>query len=65
LIKGKFVKGIALAKDFEQLEYIEQKIKTTSQINRRTKVGRALTKELSDLAQEKAQTLITNGATPF
>lgn len=58
-------RAIGLAENLEQLAYVEDKIKTTDKINRRTKAGREMTQELLSLAQEKAKTLIINGETPF
>lgn len=61
----KFEKAIGLAESLEQLDYVEDKINTTSQINRRTKEGRKLTQKLLNLANEKAQLLIKQGSQPF
>lgn len=61
----KFEKAIGLAENLEQLYYVEEKINTTSQINRRTKEGRELTQKLLNLANEKAQLLIKKGEQPF
>lgn len=61
----KFKQAIDLAENLEQLDYVIEKINTTSQINRRTKEGRALTQKLLKLANDKAQLLINKGEQPF
>ena len=61
----KFKQAIDLAENLEQLDYVIEKINTTSQINRRTKEGRALTQKLLKLANDKAQLLINQGEQPF
>ena len=61
----KFKQAIDLAENLDQLDYVIEKINTTSQINRRTKAGRDLTKKLLKLANDKAQLLINNGEQPF
>lgn len=61
----KFERAIDLAENLEQLDYVIEKINTTSQINRRTKTGRALTQKLLKLANDKAQLLINQGEQPF
>lgn len=60
-----FLKAIDLAETLEQLDYVIDKLETTSQINRRTKAGRDLTKKLLKLANDKAQLLINQGEQPF
>ena len=61
----KFERAIDLAENLEQLDYVIEKINTTSQINRRTKTGRELTQKLLKLANDKAQLLINQGEQPF
>ena len=61
----KFKQAIDLAENLEKLDYVIEKINTTSQINRRTKEGRALTQKLLKLANDKAQLLINQGEQPF
>ncbi len=61
----KFKQAIDLAENLDQLDYVIEKINTTSQINRRTKEGRALTQKLLKLANDKAQLLINQGEQPF
>lgn len=51
--KEKVIKAVSLAEDFDQLDYIQDKIKSTKLINRRTKQGRDLTDELLDLTQQR------------
>jgi len=61
----KFKQAIDLAENLDQLDYVIEKINTTSQINRRTKTGRELTQKLLKLANDKAQLLINQGEQPF
>jgi len=61
----KFKQAIDLAENLDQLDYVIEKINTTSQINRRTKEGRDLTQKLLKLANDKAQLLINQGEQPF
>ena len=61
----KFKVAIDVAKNFEQLEHIENKLKVTSQINRRTKEGRETTKTIERYMSFKRQLLINNGEQPF
>jgi hypothetical protein len=61
----KFKQAIDLAENLDQLDYVIEKINTTSQINRRTKEGRELTQKLLKLANDKAQLLINQGEQPF
>jgi hypothetical protein len=63
--KDKILKAISLTDTLENLEFIDEKIRTTSQINRKTKQGRELTQELLTLTNRKAQELINSGAEPF
>lgn len=63
--KDKILKAISLTETLENLEFINEKIRTTSQINRKTKQGRELTQELLTLTFKKLQELINNGAVPF
>lgn len=60
-----FSKAILKARTLEELDYITEKLLVTSQINRRTKAGRELSKELLAKLQEKGRELITMGETPF
>lgn len=52
-------------KTLQQVTEVENAIKKTSQINRRTKAGRELTNELLNMCQVKAQQLIEKGELPF
>lgn len=63
--KDKIIKAIGFAKTLDEIDYIEEKIRTTSQINRRTLQGRELTSELLNLTNGKARELIDDGAVPF
>lgn len=63
--KDKIIKAIGFAKTLDDIDYIEEKIRTTSQINRRTSQGRELTIELLSLTNGKARELIGEGAVPF
>lgn len=63
--KDKIIKALSLVENLDALDYLENKIKNTSQINRRTKQGRELTEELLTLTYKKAQELINSGAVPF
>ena len=63
--KDKIIKALSLCETLDDVDYIEQKIERTSQINRRTEVGRVLTRELLNLANQKARQLIREGAVPF
>jgi len=65
LISSKFLKGIELAKTLDDIYYLREKLETTSQINRRTKDGRKLSKELETKIAGKEELLIANGAVPF
>lgn len=51
--KDKILKAISLTKNFDEIDYIQSKINTTEQINRRTKEGRKLTGELLNLTQQR------------
>lgn len=61
----KIIKALTLVKDLEQLDYLTEKIQTTSQINRRTLQGRELTSKLLSLINKKGNELIENGEQPF
>jgi hypothetical protein len=63
--KQKIEKAISLAKNIDDIDYLEEKIKTTSQINRRTIQGRELTEELLTLTNKKAREFIDKGELPF
>lgn len=58
-------RAIDLAENLNQIEYIEEKIKTTDKINRRTKDGREITKELMAMSWGKAKLLVDKGEQPF
>lgn len=64
IYKEKIIKAVSLAEDFEQIDYIQDKIKSTEQINRRTKQGRELTDELLNLTQQRKIEL-SNTILPF
>ena len=63
--KEKIIKAIGFAKTLDDIDYIEEKIKSTDKINRRTLQGRKLTSESLDLTNGKARKLIDDGAVPF
>ena len=63
--KEKIIKAVNLADDFEQIEYIQDKINNTEQINRRKQEGRKLTDELLNLTQQRKIYLAENGLLPF
>lgn len=63
--KDKILKAIEYAETLDDIDFIESKIKTTPQINRRTIEGRKLTDELLNLTNQKARYLISQGALPF
>jgi len=63
--KNKIIKAISLSKNFNDITYIEEKIRTTSQINRRTLDGRKLTDELLNLTQQRKSELVESGEQPF
>jgi len=50
----------------EDIEYLEDKIRKTPKINRRTKLGRELTMELTGACNKKIRKIIsTKGILPF
>ncbi len=55
MYKDKIIKALAIVKNIDDIDYLEQKIISTSQINRRTVAGRALTDELLAMTNAKAQ----------
>lgn len=57
--------ALQTADTLEKVVAIEERIKTTSQVNRRTKAGRELTKELLATTQAKAMELINKGDQAF
>lgn len=63
--KEKVEKAIELAENLSQVEYIENKLLETKEINRRTKQGQETTKELLNKLNIKAQELIQAGEQPF
>jgi len=65
MYKDKITKAIHLAETLEDIEYIEEKIRTSPQINRRTNEGKELVEKLLILSNQKAQQLIKEGALPF
>jgi len=65
MYKDKIIKALAIVKTIADIEYLESKIMSTSQINRRTIAGRALTEELLALTNKKAREFINNGEQPF
>lgn len=64
IYKNKAIKAIELCESLSQLLYVEEKIKTTPQINRRTDEGRKLSEELLELACKKGLEL-TSKENPF
>ena len=64
-MKSIWTNAISLAQNLEQVDYVLEKLKTTSQFNRRTKQGREITEEIKIFANDKAQLLISNGEIPF
>lgn len=65
MYKDKILKAIEYAETLDDIDFIEEKIKSTPQINRRTNEGKELTNELLKLTNQKAQQLIKEGALPF
>lgn len=64
--KEKIEKALDQAQTLEDIDYIYEKINKTDKINRRTKAGRELTKELNSLYYSKVQNIIKeNNITPF
>lgn len=63
--KDKIIKGLSLCTTLDEVDYLEDKIQITSQINRHTNAGRELTKELLKLTNQKARELQQAGAVPF
>jgi hypothetical protein len=63
--KEKILKALSLAENLDQIDYIEEKLKSTDEINRKTKQGRELTEELLALTNKKARELIDSGELPF
>lgn len=61
----KVKKALSLAENLDQVSYIEDKIKVSDKINRRTKEGREFTLTLLNLVHIKAQSLIDAGEQPF
>jgi len=52
-------------KKLDHVDHVEEAVKVTRQINRRTIAGRELTVQLLKLCNDKSQELINNGETPF
>lgn len=65
MYKDKIIKALSIVKNLDDIDYLESKIMSTSQINRRTVAGRALTDELLALTNKKAQEFINKGEQPF
>jgi len=66
MYKEKILQAIEYAETLDDIDYIEEKLKVTPQINRRTKEGRELTDELLNLTNQKARYLISSkGLLPF
>lgn len=63
--KQKVEEAISLADNWQTLDFIREKIETTDQINRHTKEGRDLTKDLLKLLDQRIDNLITKGLEPF
>lgn len=63
--KDKIIKALKLSKNFDEVDYVQDKIKNTSQINRKTKEGRKLTEELLELVIKRKMYLADNGEQPF
>jgi len=63
---NKFEKAIELCETLDELDYVEEKIKTTSQINRHTNIGREETSRLLELLNKQVDYLIKEkGLQPF
>ena len=61
-----YKEAIQKATTLADIEYIEEKLKTTDKINRRTKQGRAIEAVISNELNKKALEIIKiNGITPF
>lgn len=65
MYKEKIIKALERCQNIKDLDVLEEKINSTTQINRRTKAGRELTNELLAMLNQKAQEFITNGEQPF
>lgn len=65
MYKDKIIKALAIVKNIDDIDYLESKIMSTGQINRRTVAGRTLTNELLAMTNAKAQEFINNGEQPF
>ena len=57
--------ALSHAKTISDVDYIENRIEKSPNINRRTKAGRALTLELLGECYKKAHDLIDKGEMPF
>lgn len=64
LYKQKVIKALTLANRIIEVEYIEEKVRTTDIINRRTKAGQELTEELLGLCAKRGLEL-TKSENPF
>jgi hypothetical protein len=63
--KDKVIFALSKAPNIDTVHEIADKIKVTSQVNRRTKLGRALTEELLTLCNNKVDELVEAGELPF
>lgn len=62
----KFERAIELCETLDELDYVKEKIETTSQINRHTNAGREETNTLLELLNNRAKYLIREkGLQPF
>lgn len=65
-MKEKVLKSLAKLNTPEDVDYLEQKIKKSSKINRRTVAGRELTEELLNACNTRAREIIQeNNILPF
>ncbi len=65
MYKEKIIKALERCQNIKDLDVLEEKINSTTQINRRTKAGRELTNELLAMLNQKAQEFINKGEQPF
>ena len=64
-LKEKLTTLTSKAEFIKDIKYLEDKIKTSRTINRRTKAGRELTQELLNICNNKVLDLIEKGEPPF
>jgi len=62
---NKVKNALFTCKTLEEVEQVEEAVKITTQLNRRTKEGRETTEQLLKLCNQKAQHLIKLGEQPF